>query len=109
MPNPSSQPGDQAPGQIFAELDALLAEPAGEEATSPQTEDSLADEFDALGVLIDRSGYQGLPGAPSTSVAGKKYVCPTTGCTVEWFRQGLRTPPLCEVHGVMLIPAEHAG
>lgn len=109
MSNPSSQPGDQAPDQTFAELDALLAEPAGKEATSPPAEDSFEDEFDDLGVFIDRAAYQGLPGAPSTSVAGKKYVCPIAGCTVEWFRQGLRTPPLCEVHGVMLIPAEDAG
>mgnify|MGYP006306370205 CR=1 FL=1 len=110
MNKPSQgQPGDQSQEQTFAELDALLAEPAGEKATSPQTDDSPEEEFDDLGVLIDRSGYQGLPGAPSTSVAGKKYVCPTAGCATEWFRQGLRTPPLCEEHGVVLIPSEDVG
>ncbi len=95
----------------FEELDALLAEPVEEVTREAKiTEPSPEDEFGELGTLIDRSGYQGLAGEPTTAVAGKKYICPVPECTTEpWFRLGLRTPPLCDEHGVVLVPAPDAG
>jgi hypothetical protein len=102
---------DQSQENEFEELDALLAEPAEEVTREAKiTEPSPEDEFGDLGVLIERSGYQGLPGEPTTAVAGKKYICPVPECTTEpWFRMGLRTPPLCYEHGVVLVPAPDAG
>ena len=95
----------------FEELDALLAEPAEEVTREAKiTKPSPEDEFGDLGALIERSGYQGLAGEPTTAVAGKKYICPVPGCTTEpWARRGLRTPPLCDEHGVVLVPAPDAG
>jgi hypothetical protein len=100
---------DQAQGNEFEELDALLAESSEGEARESTTDAASSDdEFDDLGVLINRGSYQGLPGSPSTAIPGKKYICPVPGCATQpWFRMGLRTPPLCEEHGVMLVPVPH--
>ncbi|MEM9148862.1 MAG: hypothetical protein AAGB19_00100 [Cyanobacteria bacterium P01_F01_bin.3] len=102
---------DQSQENEFEELDALLAEaPEGEAKESTTDEASSDDEFDDLGVLINRGNYQGLPGSPSTVIPGKKYICPVPGCAIQpWFRMGLRTPPLCEEHGVVLVPAPDEG
>ncbi len=62
-------------------------------------------EFSLGDSLRDRS-YQGLPGTPNTVIAGKKYICPVPECTQEWFRVGLRSPRLCEEHGVVMVPAD---
>jgi len=63
------QPDDQTQKNEFEELDALLAEPSeGEAREAPTDAASSEDEFDDLGVLINRGNYQGLPGAPSTAI-----------------------------------------
>ncbi|MEO0376354.1 MAG: hypothetical protein AAF329_17380 [Cyanobacteria bacterium P01_A01_bin.17] len=102
---------DQSQENKFEELDALLAQAPAEEASESTTDEASSDdEFDDLGVLIDRGSYQGPPGSPSTAIPGKKYICPVPGCTTPpWFRMGLRTPPLCEEHGVVLVPAPDEG
>jgi hypothetical protein len=101
-----------AQAEMLADLEALLEEPEAK-TTPPQDSDDFAD-LDALLMLQDwrgdTKGYQGLAGAPTTAVPGQRYVCPEPGCDVEWFRVGLRQPPLCEVHGKPLVPApEPAG
>lgn len=95
----------------FEKLEALLLETTLDNNSPPAADPSTEDEFDDLdGLLTERSGYQRLAGKPSTAVAGKKYMCPVAGCTTApWFRMGLRTPPLCEEHGVLLVPAEQEG
>jgi hypothetical protein len=92
-------------------LDALPSEYTEVETREAKTDESASDdELDDLGVLINRGNYQGLPGSPSTAIPGKKYICPVPGCATQpWFRMGLRTPPLCEEHGVMLVPAPDEG
>lgn len=103
--------GSEPSENEFEELDALLAETVEEVTREAKiTQPSPEDEFDDLGAFIERSGYQGLAGEPITAVAGKKYICPVAGCnTAPWFRLGLRTPPLCDEHGVVLVPAPDAG
>lgn len=71
-------------------------------SSTDETDDDFA-EFEDL--LVDKSPYEDLPGEPSTAIAGKKYICPVPECPQEWFRVGLRTPPLCEEHGVVMVPA----
>jgi hypothetical protein len=111
MSDPSQDKADDQPQENeFEELDALLAEPTAVETRQTKiNEASSDDEFDDLGGLIKGSGYQGLPGSPSTAISGKKYICPVPNCTRVWFRQGLRTPPLCEDHGVVMIPVPDEG
>jgi hypothetical protein len=101
-----------AQAEMLADLEALLEEPEAK-TTPPQDSDDFAD-LDALLMPQDwrgdTKGYQGLAGAPTTAVPGQRYVCPEPGCDKEWFRVGLRQPPLCEVHGKPLVPApEPAG
>lgn len=63
------------------------------------------EELEDLGIFVDRS-YQRLAGTSNTLVAGRQYICPVPSCKSDpWFRQGSRTPPLCEEHGQVLIPA----
>ncbi|MDA0268767.1 MAG: hypothetical protein O3A14_17855 [Cyanobacteria bacterium] len=123
----SSYPSLQAPWQaalggadpeasqaeMLAALDALLAESDGDTIPPPSTDapGPEDDNFDDLGVLLmpqswggESKAYEGLAGAPTTAVPGRRYVCPVEGCSEEWFRVGLRQPPLCEVHGKTLIP-----
>lgn len=97
---------DQSQVNKLEELDALLDESTGEKARESKNHEAPSDgEFDDLGVLTKGSSYQGLPGSPSIAIPGKKYICPVAECTAQpWFRMGLRTPPLCEEHGVVLIP-----
>jgi hypothetical protein len=108
-----SQGGDHLEEvRMWADLESLLEEPEAK-TTPPQDSDDFAD-LDALLMPQDwrgdTKGYQGLAGAPTTAVPGQRYVCPEPGCDVEWFRVGLRQPPLCEVHGTPLVPApETAG
>lgn len=99
-----SKPGDQSQANKFEELDALLIESTDENTSHLKDKEALSEnEFDALDVLIEKSGYERLPGF-SKALPGKKYICPVPGCAVDWFRIGLRTPPLCEEHGVVLVP-----
>ena len=95
-----------AQAEMLTDLEALLEEP---EAKTDPPQDS--DDFADLDALLmpqdwrgDTKGYQGLAGAPTTAVPGRRYVCPVEGCSEAWFRVGLRQPPLCEVHGKTLIP-----
>ena len=61
--------------------------------------------FDEL--LRDRSAFQNAPGTPSSAIAGQRYICPEPGCSEEWFqRVAGQSPPLCEVHGVVMVKDE---
>lgn len=55
------------------------------------------------------SQFQRLAGYPITVIAGTRYICPESGCSQDWFQIGLRTPPLCEQHGVVMVLATDKG
>ncbi|MEN8444176.1 MAG: hypothetical protein ABG776_04085 [Cyanobacteria bacterium J06555_13] len=61
--------------------------------------------FDDL--LRDRSAFQNLPGTPSSAIAGQRYICPELNCSEDWFQRRVgQSPPLCEVHGVVMVKDE---
>lgn len=102
-----SQGGDNLEEvRMWADLESLLEEPE-DKTNLPQDSEDFTD-LDCLLMPQEWQGdtkvYQGLAGAPTTAVPGRRYVCPVEGCTETWFRVGLRQPPLCEVHGKTLIP-----
>ena len=51
------------------------------------------------------SQFQQLAGEPTTAISGTRYICPEPSCSQDWFQIGLRTPPLCEKHGVVMVLA----
>jgi hypothetical protein len=58
---------------------------------------------------ISRGSYQQLAGEPTTAIPGTRYICPVPECSQDWFQIGLRTPPLCEEHGVVMVLARDEG
>lgn len=63
-----------------------------------------ADElYEAYRVSRGSSQFQQLAGEPTTAIPGTRYICPVPDCPEEWFQIGLRTPPLCEKHGVVMV------
>ena len=58
---------------------------------------------------VSRGSFQPLAGEPTTAIAGKRYTCPVPGCSEEWFQIGLRNPPLCEDHGLVMVLATGEG
>ncbi|MGD1904875.1 MAG: hypothetical protein ACFB0C_02640 [Leptolyngbyaceae cyanobacterium] len=79
-PDTTTQPDD---GDDFAELGGLLT-PKGVPATG---------------------GFQSLAGNPGVVVKGDRFVCPVPGCSVDWYRTRVgQSPPLCEAHGLVLVP-----
>ena len=57
-------------------------------------------------LLRDRS-FQNAPGTPSSVFAGQRYICPEPGCSEEWFQRRVgQSPPLCEIHGVVMVKDE---
>jgi hypothetical protein len=59
--------------------------------------------------LIFAGAYQKLPGNPSTVIPGTRYICPESDCSKCWFQIGLRTPPLCDDHGAVMVLATDEG
>ena len=90
---------------------ALLANyPAAQAALQQLADQEASQEFADLGVLITRNdAFKSLPGKSITVVSGQRYICPDPDCSEEWYRQGMRTPPICGEHGKVLIPAPNEG
>lgn len=98
-------------------LQLLLSYPAVAELLQQQLEQSgrgitseTSDEaYESYGVSRGSFQFQQLAGEPTTAIAGKRYICPESGCSQDWFQIGLRTPPLCEKHGLVLVLATDVG
>ncbi len=107
---------DLAAGRTDGEdlLQLLLAFPAVAELLQQQLEQSgqnitlkISDE--AYGIFRGSSQFQQLAGEPTTAIPGTRYICPESGCSQDWFQIGLRTAPLCEKHGVVMVLATDEG
>lgn len=58
-------------------------------------------------VRVSKGVFQRLPGTSNSAIAGQRYICPVPDCPEDWFRMRAgQSPPLCEKHGVVMIPAE---
>jgi hypothetical protein len=90
----------------FPAVAELLQQQLDQSAQSGTTETS-DDAYEYYG--IDKSSYQQIAGEPTTAIPGKRYICPVPECSQDWFQIGLRNPPLCEEHGVVLVLAADAG
>jgi hypothetical protein len=87
-------------------LDPAKSNPDG--ATPPEDGD---DDFAELGGLLTPKGvtstgsFQSLAGNPGTVVKSDRYICPVPDCPVDWYRTRVgQAPPLCEAHGLVLVP-----
>ena len=80
-------------------------EQSGRSITS-ETSDEL---YEAYGIPKGPFQFQRLAGEPTTAIPGTRYICPVSECSKDWFQIGLRTPPLCEKHGVVMVLATDEG
>lgn len=95
----------------------LLSYPAVAELLQQQREQSgqsipsetSDDEYESYGVSRGAFQFQQLAGEPTTAIPGTRYICPESECSEDWFQIGLRTPPVCEKHGVVMVLATDEG